>query len=129
MLCVLDGAAFTIDGNYILGREPEFDPAVVSGDARPLTLSDPENGVSRVHAELRLEGWRVLLADRGSSTARFSRAPVPTTGGSWNAVSPSNSYPVNTSGSATAARLRVTRAGAVTMQYLQLSVAAVVLLT
>jgi len=62
-----DGSAFSIDGNYILGREPDFDPAVTSGDARPLTLSDPENGVSRVHAELRLEGWRVLLADRGSS--------------------------------------------------------------
>ncbi len=54
-----DGSAFAIDGDYVLGREPEFDPAVASGRARPLTLLDPGNGVSRVHAELRLEGWRV----------------------------------------------------------------------
>jgi hypothetical protein len=62
-----DGSAFTIDGNYVLGREPEFDPAVAEGSARPLTLSDPDNAVSRVHAELRLQGWRVLLVDRGSA--------------------------------------------------------------
>ena len=62
-----DGSTFTLDGRYLLGREPETDPLVQMGEARPIALDDPEMSVSRVHAELRLVDWEVELIDRGST--------------------------------------------------------------
>ena len=62
-----DGATFTLDGPYLLGREPETDPLVQAGEARPIALDDAEMSVSRVHAELRLVDWDVVLIDRGST--------------------------------------------------------------
>ena len=62
-----DGSTFTLDGRYILGREPEVDELVRQQQARPLTLEDPRMSVSRVHAEIRLTGWDVQLIDRGST--------------------------------------------------------------
>jgi hypothetical protein len=66
-----DGTAFSVDGDYVLGREPELDPAVVSGAARPLAITVEDSAISRVHAVLRLDGWRVLLQDRGSANGTF----------------------------------------------------------
>jgi pSer/pThr/pTyr-binding forkhead associated (FHA) protein len=62
-----DGSAFGLDDTYVLGREPESDPAVAAGAARPITLDDPADSVSRVHAEVRVSGPRVELVDRGST--------------------------------------------------------------
>jgi hypothetical protein len=62
-----DGSTFTLDGQYVLGREPETDPLVDGGTARPIVLDDPQASVSRVHAEVRLHGWDVQLVDRGST--------------------------------------------------------------
>jgi hypothetical protein len=70
-----DGATFSVDTDYVLGREPEFDPDVVSGKARPLTLTDPERTVSRVHAALVLEDWNVRLVDRGSANGTYIAMP------------------------------------------------------
>jgi hypothetical protein len=62
-----DGATFTLDGQYVLGREPEIDPQIGAGTSRPIVLDDPQMSVSRVHAEVRLVGWDVQLVDRGST--------------------------------------------------------------
>jgi hypothetical protein len=62
-----DGSTFTLDGRYLLGREPETDPLVQTGEARAIPLDDPDMSVSRVHAELRLVEWDVQLIDRGST--------------------------------------------------------------
>ncbi len=62
-----DGSTFTLDGRYLLGREPETDPQVQVGQARGIALDDPEMSVSRVHAELRPVDWNVELIDRGST--------------------------------------------------------------
>ncbi|MGY1702402.1 FHA domain-containing protein [Geodermatophilus sp. SYSU D00766] len=62
-----DGATVSLDADYLLGREPETDARVASGDLRPLLVVDPTGGVSRHHAEIRLEGWDVLLVDTGSA--------------------------------------------------------------
>lgn len=62
-----DGAAFGLDDNYVLGREPEIDEAVAAGNARPIALDDPADTVSRVHAEIRLASSDVHLIDRGST--------------------------------------------------------------
>ncbi|SFP76521.1 FHA domain-containing protein [Geodermatophilus dictyosporus] len=62
-----DGATVSLDMDYLLGREPETDERVASGQLRPLLVVDHTGGVSRHHAEIRLEGWDVLLVDTGSA--------------------------------------------------------------
>lgn len=62
-----DGAAYLLDGDYVLGREPGPAAEVVGGQARPLVLSDTSEIVSRVHASVQLKGWDVEVCDRGSA--------------------------------------------------------------
>lgn len=66
-----DGSAFTLDDTYLVGREPENDEKVVAGKMRPLKLVDAERSVSRVHAEVRLQAWDVVVVDRGSVNGTF----------------------------------------------------------
>ncbi len=66
-----DGMTFTVDTSYVIGREPDGDELVTSGTARPLTLADPGNVLSRVHAEIRIEGWGPLIVDRGSANGTY----------------------------------------------------------
>lgn len=62
-----DGSVFKLDGDYVVGREPTLDDSVASGQASPLLVADPAGIVSRVHARVHLEGWRVLITDLGSA--------------------------------------------------------------
>ncbi|RBY83130.1 FHA domain-containing protein [Blastococcus sp. TF02A-26] len=62
-----DGATVSLDADYLLGREPETDPRVRGAGYRPLLVVDHTGGVSRHHAEIRLEGWDVVLTDIGSA--------------------------------------------------------------
>ncbi len=74
-LLVLDiGSTFVLDDNYLLGRNPEVDEAVISSRLRPIRLDDDSGTLSRVHAEIRLEGWDVLLIDRGSANGTYLAA-------------------------------------------------------
>ncbi|WP_409329009.1 FHA domain-containing protein [Trujillonella humicola] len=67
-LLVFDnGATVSLDADYLLGREPETDERVRDGSHRPLLVVDQTGGVSRHHAEIRLEGWDVVLTDIGSA--------------------------------------------------------------
>ena len=75
-----DGSAFGLQHGYVIGREPANDPAVMSGTAGSLPLTDPERGISRVHAEVRLEGWDTFIVDRGSANGTHVAVPG---GESW----------------------------------------------
>ncbi len=75
MLVLDDGSAFQLDSDYIVGREPSLDPSVASGAARPLRVADDAGIVSRVHARVGLDGWRVLLTDLGSANGTRVKAP------------------------------------------------------
>jgi len=67
-LLVFDnGASFSLDDNYLLGREPDVDERVRIGQLRPLVLFDTSGVISRRHVEIRLEDWDVLLVDCGSA--------------------------------------------------------------
>ncbi|MEE8599987.1 FHA domain-containing protein [Euzebya tangerina] len=66
-----DGSTFTLNANYVVGREPERDPLVDGDDARPLKLQDTERSLSRVHAEIRLQDWDVFVVDRGSANGTY----------------------------------------------------------
>lgn len=73
VLVLDDGTICTLDADYVIGREPSRDPDVQEGQARPLRLDDQKYQVSAIHAEIRLDSWRVLLADRGSANGTFVR--------------------------------------------------------
>ena len=75
-----DGSTFTLNSNYVVGREPERDPLVEGEQARPLKLSDAERSLSRVHAEIRLVDWDVYVVDRGSANGTYV---LPRGGQQW----------------------------------------------
>ena len=73
-----DGAVFTLDGDYVLGREPDGAEEAKAGTATPLALEDPDVTMSRVHAKLLLVGWDVRLVDAGSANGTFVARPGET---------------------------------------------------
>ncbi|WP_219419657.1 FHA domain-containing protein [Pseudonocardia nigra] len=70
-----DGAAYSVDAEYLAGRMPEADARVRSGTLRPLVVEDRSGAVSRVHAEIRMHDWDVLLVDTGSRNGTFVAPP------------------------------------------------------
>ncbi len=75
VLLVDDGSVFQLDRDYIVGREPGLDASVASGRSRPLRIADDSGIVSRVHARIALDGWRVLLTDLGSANGTRVKLP------------------------------------------------------
>jgi FHA domain len=67
VLLLDDGSVFQLDSDYVVGREPSLDGSVAAGKARPLRVTDESGIVSRVHARVHLDGWRVLVTDLGSA--------------------------------------------------------------
>jgi hypothetical protein len=75
VLLLDDGSVFQLDRDYIVGREPGLDGSVASGRARALRITDESGIVSRVHAKVQLDGWRVLVTDLGSANGTRVRLP------------------------------------------------------
>ncbi|HWG72878.1 MAG TPA: FHA domain-containing protein [Acidimicrobiales bacterium] len=65
------GETDVITRDTVVGRDPGGDASVASGSTAALSPSGQSEGMSRVHAELRLIGWEVLLSDRGSTNGTF----------------------------------------------------------
>ncbi len=70
------GMVVDVDRPLVIGRKPSADPAL-AGDEVPglVTLPDPESSLSRVHAEVRLDGWEVMVVDRDSKNGTFVALP------------------------------------------------------
>jgi hypothetical protein len=66
-----DGTSAELDLDLVVGREPQFDPDVVSGSARPVLLTDTEGVISRRHLRIVLSGWDVQVVDLGSANGTF----------------------------------------------------------
>ena len=62
-----DGSVFQLDSDYVVGRDPALSPAVAAGRARPLCVADDAGTVSRAHAAIQLDGWRVAITDLDSA--------------------------------------------------------------
>lgn len=75
VLLLDDGSVFQLDRDYIVGREPGLDASVASGRSRALRIVDDSGIVSRVHAKVQLDGWRVLVTDLGSANGTRIRLP------------------------------------------------------
>ena len=86
-----DGASVVVDRDYIIGRKPEEAPEVVAGICAPLAVPQNEMGVSRVHCEIRISLWSVLLTDRNSANGTFIR-PVGVS--DWIRLEPGHTVPV-----------------------------------
>ncbi|MCU1592767.1 MAG: hypothetical protein JWO12_159 [Frankiales bacterium] len=78
VLVLDDGSVYSLAGDFVLGREPDNAPEVLSGAAAPLTLDDPDVTMSRVHARIQLVDWDVRLLDAGSANGTYTAQPGET---------------------------------------------------
>ena len=70
-----DGMRIPLDRSYVLGREPDNDPAVTQGTATPIRLRDIESLISRVHCYITVDAEQVLIRDAHSANGTFVAAP------------------------------------------------------
>jgi hypothetical protein len=75
VLLLDDGTGFTLDKDYVVGREPVLDGDVAAGRARPLRIPDPGGTVSRLHLRISLIGWQVEARDINSSNGSVVNFP------------------------------------------------------
>ena len=74
LLIIDDGTTFVLDADCVIGRDPEKSDAAREG-LRPIRLIDNSGGMSRAHAEIRLQDWDVAIVDRGSTNGTHIRLP------------------------------------------------------
>jgi pSer/pThr/pTyr-binding forkhead associated (FHA) protein len=70
-----NGSTYTLDTDYLIGRNPAADKRVQAGSLRAIAVDDYSGAVSRVHVEIRLDNWDVTVRDAGSSNGTFVAAP------------------------------------------------------
>jgi FHA domain len=70
-----DGSVYQLDGDYLLGRDPDSDRRVAGGEFRSIPIQDQSQLISRVHARLELRGWDVVLIDNNSTNGTFYLEP------------------------------------------------------
>jgi hypothetical protein len=75
VLLLDDGMTFRLDKDYVVGREPQGDPEVVTGAVRPLRITDADGVVSRRHLRVALVGWDVEVVDLGSANGSYVELP------------------------------------------------------
>ena len=77
-----DGRTIPLFGDTILGRAPDLDRRVISGDAAAITLDDPTRQLSRCHVLLRVDRWQIEVIDLGSRNGTAIRDED----GSWHSL-------------------------------------------
>jgi pSer/pThr/pTyr-binding forkhead associated (FHA) protein len=74
VLAAKDGAVYTLDRAYVIGRSPFTDESVRSATASPIVLpNDPH--VSRVHAYITVDRGAVFVRDASTHAGTFIAAP------------------------------------------------------
>jgi hypothetical protein len=90
-LSTKDKRSFILDGDFVIGRKPDVAEDVAAGRARPIEVPAELSGVSRVHAEIRVDGWDVLAYDMGSSNGTYY---LPAGAGQWIRMEPHRPVPI-----------------------------------
>ncbi len=80
-----DGTSFSLDSEVVVGREPETDSRVTSGEAQPLVITDTERSVSRLHLRIAVHGDNVQLVDLRSANGTVIRRPGES---AWHPLTP-----------------------------------------
>ncbi len=80
-----DGSRVPLDRNYVFGRDPRQDPAVVRGASSPIQIDDGEQLISRVHAYVVVTGDGVTVRDASSANGTYVAAPGDET---WTRIGP-----------------------------------------
>ncbi len=93
VLLLDDGSVFSLDADYVLGREPEHDKDVRAGRLRGITLKDTDKTVSRAHARIELRGWDVVVIDKDSANGTYVAAEHDT---HWTPLQPGAPYTLGT---------------------------------
>ena len=91
VLVMSDGAYHTLVTSLVFGRDPDDDPEVREGRAQGVTLIDPGNTISRVHAEIRAVDWDVHIVDHGSTNGTFIWSPERQ---QWDRLTPDQPVPL-----------------------------------
>jgi FHA domain len=84
-----DGATYTVDAEYLVGRMPDVDERVRTGSLRSIVIEDRSGAISRVHAEVRVQGWDVLLVDSRSRNGTHVAEPGAT---AWTPLAAGRSH-------------------------------------
>ena len=69
-----DGLTYSVQWNTVIGRDPETDPRVESGEAAPFAVGADELAVSRSHLLVELDEWNVLISDLDTANGTWLRA-------------------------------------------------------
>jgi hypothetical protein len=91
VLVMDDGSIVSLDRDYVIGRDPQRDPDVANGVARPIRVDDQQGQLSRLHARIHLEGWQVEVIDLGSANGTGIWRPGDT---AWTRVPPQTRIPI-----------------------------------
>lgn len=71
-----EGPVVDLDRPLLIGRKPTVDGLPPGAELPGLVvLPDPDGSLSRVHAEVRIDGWEVLIVDRHSTNGTFVEPP------------------------------------------------------
>jgi hypothetical protein len=70
-----DGPTVPLDRSYVVGRDPQKDPSVTAGLATPITVGDPTNLISRVHAFVTVDDGVVHVRDAPSVSGTYLAEP------------------------------------------------------
>jgi hypothetical protein len=74
-LCFSDGQVVAVDRPIVVGRQPRPQDDSAASSPRLVTVSDPDQSVSRSHVAVQLEGWEVLVLDLGSMNGTVVHPP------------------------------------------------------
>ncbi|CAN5881152.1 hypothetical protein BH18ACT7_BH18ACT7_11000 [soil metagenome] len=70
-----DGATISLAGDVVLGRRPDNHELVVSGQAQPVVINDPDHVLSGAHAAIRFHGDEVVVVDLDSLNGTHVASP------------------------------------------------------
>lgn len=75
VLAFSNGERVLVDRTILIGRNPKVVGSVTGEMPRLVKVGDARDGLSRTHAEIRVEGWQMLLEDLRSTNGTEVRLP------------------------------------------------------